>query len=282
MDMSHDHTTSPKAGALLDTKLARFASFASVILCGLFLLSTPSLSDVQHAPQAPVAQAWSYCRDAAMTIAAQENIPPALLSAVTRTEAGRRFPASGRAEAWPWVFNQGGRGHFFKTKEEAIQAVRLLLARGIRNIDVGCMQVNLRFHPRAFTSLEEAFDPLSNMAYGAHFLKQLQRSGRSWREALADYHSTDDDRGIAYRRRVEAIWREERSRLQNAPAAQNQPLHTHPAKPATSARSQLAEAIIPPIELPRTAERTRPSPIPVGPVISSSAFPPLRLTIIQP
>jgi hypothetical protein len=61
----------------------------------------------------------------------------------------------------------------FPTKAKAIAHVRELQARGVRNIDVGCMQINLRHHPNAFPDLETAFDPEMNTAYAAQFLNGL-------------------------------------------------------------------------------------------------------------
>ena len=55
-----------------------------------------------------------------------------------------------------------------------MRAVRKLQRRGVRNIDVGCMQVNLRYHPKAFKSLGQAFDPRANAAYAAGFLRKLR------------------------------------------------------------------------------------------------------------
>ena len=37
------------------------------------------------------------------------------------------------------------------------------------------MQINLFHHPDAFASLDAAFDPMDNIAYGADFLRRLHR-----------------------------------------------------------------------------------------------------------
>ncbi|MDZ7712446.1 MAG: hypothetical protein U5L06_04740 [Rhodovibrio sp.] len=66
-----------------------------------------------------------------------------------------------------------GRGRYLPSKAAAIAEVRDLQARGVSNIDVGCMQVNLHWHGDAFESLEQAFDPAYNVAYAAAFLLDL-------------------------------------------------------------------------------------------------------------
>ena len=104
--------------------------------------------------------------------------------------------------------NNAGDGRYFASKEEAIAHVERLKAEGRRNIDVGCMQINLMHHPEAFGSLEEAFEPIRNVAYGARFLGALERETESWTRAVERYHTADPDRGRAYRERVYRRWAE--------------------------------------------------------------------------
>jgi hypothetical protein len=76
------------------------------------------------------------------------------------------------------------------------------------SIDVGCMQINLRFHGHAFSSLEEALDPASNIAYAASFLRSLMAETRSWRSAAGYYHSRDPTRAARYLEKVTRVWRD--------------------------------------------------------------------------
>ncbi|WP_157967085.1 lytic transglycosylase domain-containing protein [Elioraea thermophila] len=149
------------------------------------------------------------CRPAIAAAERTHGIPHALLLAIGRVESGRRDPETGRFGPWPWTINAEGTGQFFPTKEAAIAAVRALQARGVRSIDVGCMQVNLHHHPDAFASLEEAFDPARNADYAARFLVDLQARANSWTQAAAHYHSQTPELAEAYKRRVLAAWPEE-------------------------------------------------------------------------
>ena len=99
------------------------------------------------------------CRAAIAQAERAGGIPPQLLAAIGRVESGRRDPTSGSFAPWPWTVNAEGQGYFFDSKAEAITAVRKMRADGMRSIDVGCLQVNLMYHPKAFASLEDAFDP---------------------------------------------------------------------------------------------------------------------------
>ena len=102
-----------------------------------------------------------------------EHLPPQVLGAIGIVESGRPDPRTGAVAPWPWTINVAGVGHVFDTAADAIAAVQAAQATGIRSIDVGCMQVNLFHHPDAFASLEEAFDPASNVRYAAGFLVRL-------------------------------------------------------------------------------------------------------------
>jgi hypothetical protein len=141
-----------------------------------------------------------------------QAIPTRLLAAISLAESGRFDQVRGEIIAWPWTINVGGEGRFFATKDEAIAAVKKLQKRGVTNIDVGCMQVNLHHHPDAFDSLDTAFDPFSNVAYAASFLKELKDETRSWSQAIAYYHSTTRQLNVPYRNKVYRLWAEVRRR----------------------------------------------------------------------
>jgi hypothetical protein len=114
----------------------------------------------------------------------------------------------GLVVAWPWTINAEGVGSFYNSKEEAIAAVQALQARGVRSIDVGCLQVNLQQHPEAFRSLDQAFDPVTNARFAAGLLLNLFGQTGSWPLAAAAYHSQTPMIGAAYQRQVLAAWSE--------------------------------------------------------------------------
>lgn len=149
------------------------------------------------------------------------RIPQGLLTAISFVESGRPG-ADGQLVAWPWTINVNGEGQYFESKDEAVAATRKLLDEGQRSIDVGCMQVNLRYHPNAFRSIEDAFDPALNVAYGAQFLTSLHQLQGSWANAVERYHSSDDGRRAEYRERVLAFWNNDaRNIVMNAVLAED-------------------------------------------------------------
>jgi hypothetical protein len=149
------------------------------------------------------------CRSAVGAAERGSGIPPHLLAAISRVESGRRDPVTGDFHPWPWTVNAEGQGYFYESKAEAIAAVRGMQAQGIRSIDVGCMQINLMYHPDAFPSLDVAFDPQANAAYAVRFLKELFAQTGDWTKATATYHSATPDLGADYQRKVAAVLPEE-------------------------------------------------------------------------
>ena len=146
------------------------------------------------------------CETAATTAEFVGRLPPRLLGAISLTETGHADPATGRIRPWPWTINAEGQGQFFDTRDQAVAAVKALQARGVVSIDVGCLQVNLMYHPDAFRSLEDAFDPLANATYATRFLNALYLEGHDWIHAIAAYHSETPELGDAYRVLVMARW----------------------------------------------------------------------------
>jgi Transglycosylase SLT domain len=139
------------------------------------------------------------------------GIPEHLLKAIAWSESGRHITNMGMV-AWPWTINVNGKGYIFETKEKAIQAVLKFQRRGQKSIDVGCMQVNLKHHPRAFKNIQEAFDPKKNVEYAAKFMTSLKNSHQSWYAAVARYHSATPSLHDIYRRKVLKNW--EKAKLQ--------------------------------------------------------------------
>ncbi|MDE2517284.1 MAG: transglycosylase SLT domain-containing protein [Rhodospirillales bacterium] len=134
------------------------------------------------------------------------RLPPRLLGAIALVETGRPDPLTGRLRPWPWTINAQGQGYFYPDKAAAVAAARDFQAQGIASIDVGCLQINLAYHPDAFKSLDQAFDPGANARFAARFLDALHTATGHWMAAIAAYHSETPDIGADYRDRVMALW----------------------------------------------------------------------------
>lgn len=146
------------------------------------------------------------CLQAARRTERRERIPAHLLGAIALAESGRYDRDSGENFAWPWTVTVNGKGRYFDTKAEAAAEVEILLTQGIKNIDVGCMQVNLHYHWDAFDTLEDAFDPMTNAAYAAGYLKTKRKEAPTWISAAGAYHSTTPENARPYRVKVLKYW----------------------------------------------------------------------------
>lgn len=176
----------------------------------VLLLAERALS----APLPDPAQAFEKEANTCITVIDREErtqgIPKGLLQAISLAESGRWFENAGaRGQAiiaWPWTVTTGGKGHFLPNRADAVAFVESLRADGVENIDVGCMQINLKYHPNAFDSIEEAFDAHANAAYAANFLKERYAVSKSWMQAAGDYHSTTPHLHQSYRLKVSKLW----------------------------------------------------------------------------
>lgn len=144
------------------------------------------------------------CETVAGQTAALHGIPEGLMPAIARVETGLKQGERG-VRAWPWTLNVQGKGYYFKTRAEALAKLRAVLDQGVRNVDVGCMQINYRWHAENFTSIEEMMSPEANTRYAAKFLTRLKKRHGNWEDATKHYHSADAERGTAYLGRVSRV-----------------------------------------------------------------------------
>ena len=146
------------------------------------------------------------CASAVRNQERQHAIPPHLLSAISKVESGRWNTEKQENIAWPWTVTSVGSGKFFDTKNEAVAEVEFLRTNGVQNIDVGCMQINLAAHANAFETIEDAFDPIANVAYGAHYLKIMHQRTGNWLKAAGGYHSMTPHLSAKYQKKVVQAW----------------------------------------------------------------------------
>ncbi len=141
------------------------------------------------------------CDQAAVVVAEETGVPLDVLRALTRTETGR----GKRSDPWPWTVNMEGKGVWFDGKDDAMAYVFRHFKRGARSFDVGCFQINYKWHGQAFDSIEQMFEPLPNARYAAKFLTQMYRETGNWTDAAGAYHSKTPSYAKKYRARFTKI-----------------------------------------------------------------------------
>lgn len=177
---------------VLTHRLTRAVAICAGFLIGAFCATAP-------------AQAASALCDAAAIAAAQEvGVPRDIMLTLTRVETGR----GGRAEApdpWPWTLNLAGRGAWYPDADAALAAATQAIAGGMRSLDIGCFQLNFRWHGGAFPNLAAMLSPAQNARHAAGFLRDLHDEFGDWTVAAGAFHSRSRNHADRYLRRFHAI-----------------------------------------------------------------------------
>ncbi|SNS69309.1 Transglycosylase SLT domain-containing protein [[Luteovulum] sphaeroides subsp. megalophilum] len=80
-----------------------------------------------------------------------------------------------------------------------------VLDQGRGNFDVGCFQLNNRWHAANFASMHDMFDPDANALYAARYLQDLRGPSDDWSSAAGAYHSATPELARRYRSRFEML-----------------------------------------------------------------------------
>lgn len=172
-----------------------------VMIVKKLLLICSILSPVNSYPHALENSVWSTAADYA-------GINVSTLYGIALQETGMRW-RDGSFRPWPWTLNVNKSKNGVKAgprryanKQAAEQALTGLIRQGIRNVDVGIMQVNLYWHGDKAPNDLALLDPKTNITVAAGYLKNL-RMKNDIRKTVADYHApTNAVRGNSYANRV--------------------------------------------------------------------------------
>lgn len=168
-----------------------------IIVISLLLCSAIDLCGAQEIPQFYIQVAEEY------------DIPPVIFYSVALTESKKTI-RPGVIRPWPWTLTVNKcseetisvygkqelkylckpEPHTYKSKQEAISALKTFLNEGHRNIDIGPMQINWKFNEHLLKTPELALEPLFNLRAGATKLRtEYVRSGGNWWTAVGYYHN---------------------------------------------------------------------------------------------
>ena len=145
------------------------------------------------------------CENKIQNIEMQTDIPKGLLVGIGKAEAIRKI--KNKFVIWPWTINHAGRSMFFDTKKQMKNYVYKNLKKNDFNIDVGCMQINIKWHKNNYKKISDMFEVNPNVSYAASFLKQLKSKHGSWDKAIKHYHSSDPKKNNPYLIKVKSYWK---------------------------------------------------------------------------
>lgn len=163
-----------------------------VLALAVMLLPVPAAATASAAGSTP-----ALCLDAARAAAARHGIPAGMMRAITLVETRRKV--GGVSGPWPWTLNIAGQGYWYDTRAEALAHAEREVARGRRSVDLGCFQLNTRWHGENFNALDEMLEPALAADYAARFLGQLFAETGNWMRAAGLYHSRTPVRARRYR-----------------------------------------------------------------------------------
>jgi hypothetical protein len=176
-------------------QLARNTNFLALLLCTLGFLTNAEAIDREFLESKKCSNMFSYFEK-------KYHLPSDLLHSISLQETRKNHSTHNIGIVWPWTINVEGEGFYFKNKKDALIFAKTNLKKGKESIDVGCMQVNLKYHPKAFRSLEEALSPRHNIEYAAQLLSEYYTRYGSWSKAIGYYHSYTTNKADLYRTKV--------------------------------------------------------------------------------
>ena len=176
-----------------------FLFFFIISLSGIIEVRSQSLNSYQDTLR---------CEYLAKEAEVKYGLPENILLSISRVETGYQ-KVNGVRRAWPWTLNAGGDSAYFQTKDAALKSLKRRVKQGVTNIDIGCMQLNFRWHKKFFKNLSDMMSPEKNVDYGARFLNRLHKRHGSWEKAVKYYHSSKSKFNVKYYKKVRAVWKKE-------------------------------------------------------------------------
>ncbi len=142
------------------------------------------------------------------TAAKAAGLDPLLLYAVGLVES-RTIIGNDRAitAPHPWTLNSPEGGEYFHTREAAATRLKILLEK-YRSVDIGYLQINLKWNGHRVGSPFDLLDPRTNLRTGAMVLAEAMRSAPNDLElGIGRYHQWGEANARDYGRKVLRVLR---------------------------------------------------------------------------
>jgi len=132
------------------------------------------------------------------TVGSIYGVDPLLLYSIAITESATGA-GNGYIRPYPYVFRTKDGPSFFKDLNTAEIALRKVL-QNTHNVDIGMMQINLRYHPQPDPLA--LLDPQHNLSIAAQYLRKTLASTKDPIVGVGRYHSYTEELADWYGKRV--------------------------------------------------------------------------------
>jgi soluble lytic murein transglycosylase-like protein len=143
------------------------------------------------------------------TVADEFSLDPLLLYSVALAESARSN-GSGQIGPWPWTLRVPAKGYYLESEQEA-EALLAKLLESHGSVDIGMMQVSVRWNGHRVESPAELLDPAIALRTGAEILREaLDSAPGDLQLGIGRYHTWKNeaaarnygDRVLAFRRNI--------------------------------------------------------------------------------
>lgn len=94
------------------------------------------------------------CLNATKKIEKEYQIKKHLLTTISSVETGRWNEKEQQSLAWPWTINAQGKGQFFKTKAEAVKAIKNCRLRALKALTSGVCRLTSHITAKLLKALK--------------------------------------------------------------------------------------------------------------------------------
>lgn len=138
--------------------------------------------------------------------ASSHDLDPVVLYALALQES-RRLRPDGTVRPWPWTLHAKGYGAlYFDTYNEAADKLVEIIESGVKNVDIGMMQINWRYNGHLLPDPRQILKPENNVQLAAQILRrELDQQNGDLNSAIARYHTPYKKRGERYATSVLSI-----------------------------------------------------------------------------
>lgn len=147
------------------------------------------------------AQQEELCTRFAVRLEKELGLPVGLLHAMTLAETSKNGVPQ------PNAIQLDGEARYPASRKGAEALLRKADGTLVEEAHVGCMQLSLKTHARAFDRPESMLDPERNIRRAARVLQGQRKASPGWREALGRYHGGSAEGRAAYVCRVRSYLR---------------------------------------------------------------------------